>query len=515
MSQKRQRRIRAAASKVFGLGSGFTSGSPVVLDVDGRGRSRAKTRRELAASAARAAESDDEADDGFPAPAFAAKGEARANNLRGRFRPKQRPFSETAFSAATAYPFLSGANLGDAGVYIGEDIFGGGAFVFDPWELYNAGFITGMSMVLIGALGTGKSTCAKSTVVRLCQLGRKALILADRKGEWDEPVRFVGGRTIKVGPGQPDRINPLDEGIKPLYTPEGDVMSDQRWQAIVRARRLNVLKTMAATLLGKAVEGAEHTALTMALDRVVAGAAGSNRVPILPEFTAELRALSSTESSVSGQVRESAERLMHGFDRCDEGDLAGMFDGPTTVQFDPDLPMISVNTSALGGASPEARKIAYACTGSWAESMITNSNSGQRLCVYEEGWDSVSDEASLARMMEAWKLARDYGIFNILIMHKLADLDIAGDAGSAMSGMARSLLGDTEVKVIYRQETANLDVTQKELGLTDAERDEINRVPKGTGLWLVGSRSVCVKNNLTGPERPVFDTDKNMDVVAS
>ena len=515
MSRKKQHRLRAAASRVFGLGSGIVSGAPVVVDVEGRGRSRVKTRRDMVAAASRPDQmDDDDAGDGFPAPAFPAKGQARANNLRSRFRPRQRPFNETAFSTATAYPFLSGTNLGNAGVYIGDDIFGGGAFVFDPWEMYSAKIISGMSMVLIGAQGTGKSTCAKSTVVRLCLIGRKALILADRKGEWDGPVKFLGGRTIKVGPGQPDRINPLDEGIKPLHTPEGDDMSDERWRAIVRARRLNVLKHMAATLLGKAVEGAEHTALTMALDGVVAASAGSGQAPILPEFTAELRALSSTASEASGQVKESAEKLMHGFARCAEGDLAGMFDGPTTARFDPDLPMISVNTSALGGASPEARKIAYACTGSWAESMITNDNSGQRLCVYEEGWDSVSDEASLVRMMEAWKLARDYGIFNILIMHKLADLDIAGDAGSAMSAMARSLLGDTEVKVVYRQETANLDVTQKELGLTEAERAEVNRLPQGTGLWIVGSRTVCVKNNLDNAERPVFDTNQNMDMAS-
>ncbi|MDN5654906.1 MAG: conjugal transfer protein TraC, partial [Kocuria sp.] len=60
--------------------------------------------------------------------------------------------------------------------------------------------------------------------------------------------------------------------------------------------------------------------------------------------------------------------------------------------------------------------------------MVSNSDSGKRIVVYEEGWDSVTNRADLERMVENWKLARDYGIFNVLLMHKVTDLDMAGDA---------------------------------------------------------------------------------------
>ena len=482
---------------------------PVMLDIsNGSRQARAQQRLTMARAVAAASVETAGGDDGFPQQAFPTGGKQRMNNLRGSFRLRQRPFSETAFSFATAYPFLAGANLGHKGAYIGEDVYGGGAFVFDPWELYEAKVITGMSMILMGAVGSGKSTCAKSVVCRLVMLGRKALILADRKGEWDVVAQFLGGHTIKVGPGQPDRVNPLDEGIRPSVTPDGEPMTDLRWAAMVRARRLNLLQTIGEILLDRAVQGAEHTALSMALDLTVESAAPG--VPTLPGFIEHLRRMSLSADG-SRSVAEAAERLLHSFSRCSQGDLKGMFDGETTANFDPELPIITVNTKALVGASKEARKIAYACTGSWAESMVTNSDSGQRLCVYEEGWDSVSDEASLTRMMEAWKLARDYNIFNVLIIHKLGDLDIAGDAGSKMAAMARSLLGDTTVKVIYRQETANLAVTERELGLTRAEREDVNRSAQGTGLWKVGPyRTVSVKNQRTTAEVPVFDTDGKM-----
>ena len=58
------------------------------------------------------------------------------------------------------------------------------------------------------------------------------------------------------------------------------------------------------------------------------------------------------------------------------------------------------------------------------------------------------------------------------------------------------------MKVIYRQETANLAVT---------EREDVNRSAQGTGLWKVGPyRTVSVKNQRTTAEVPVFDTDNKM-----
>jgi hypothetical protein len=39
------------------------------------------------------------------------------------------------------YPFVAEGGLGDRGVYIGWDLFGG-AFTYDAWELYAAGVLT-------------------------------------------------------------------------------------------------------------------------------------------------------------------------------------------------------------------------------------------------------------------------------------------------------------------------------------------------------------------------------------
>lgn len=140
--------------------------------------------------------------------------------------------------------------------------------------------------------------------------------------------------------------------------------------------------------------------------------------------------------------------------------------------------------------------------------MVSNSDSGKRIVVYEEGWDSVTNRADLERMVENWKLARDYGIFNVLLMHKVTDLDMAGDAGSQLAAMANSLLADADVKVIYRQDSAALSATARQLELNDRERTILKSFQKGEGLWRVGQATFEVYNKLTGEEMPLLDTDQ-------
>ena len=69
-----------------------------------------------------------------------------------------------------------------------------------------------------------------------------------------------------------------------------------------------------------------------------------------------------------------------------------------------------------------------------------------------------------------WRLARHYGIANMLIFHKLSDLDNVGDQGSAMRALASSLLANAETRIVYRQESDQLGATATALGLTGTEQ---------------------------------------------
>ena len=105
------------------------------------------------------------------------------------------------------------------------------------------------------------------------------------------------------------------------------------------------------------------------------------------------------------------------------------------------------------------------CASAWMEAALADPAGGQRWVVYDEAWRLMTHSALLRRMDAQWRLARHYGIANLLVFHKLSDLDSVGDHGSAARAIATSLLANAETRIIYRQETDQLGPTAVALGL--------------------------------------------------
>lgn len=445
---------------------------------------------------------------GFPKRRWSRGGEVRSRSGRGAKMLRDGGVKVAGHTAATAYPFCAGPNLGAAGPPIGEDLYGGGLFCIDPWELYRRSIISGMAMLLFGTVGTGKSSLAKSWTTRLVQFGKKLAVASDLKGEWTQVVLRLKGRVIQIGPGLSTRLNPLEEGVRPSIDRMGNPLSDEGWAMMVRTRRMSTLETIVKILTGQLdLTPAEHAALEEGVEGAAAIAAAAGRMMIIPDVQT---ALKTAQQEAPPLIAEACEVLGLSLRRLSSGDVEGMFDGLSTVTFDSELPAVSIDTAALRGATQTGRRVASACCGAWIEAMVTNPDGGQRLVVYEEGWDAVTSRADLQRMVENWKLARDYGIFNILILHKVSDLNMAGDQGSQMAAMAKSLLADADIKVIYRQDAAALRATTEELELNDKERALLKTLPKGTGLWRLGQKTFHVRNDLTVEEEPLFDTDQRL-----
>ena len=54
---------------------------------------------------------------------------------------------------AGQYPFLAEGGLGARGVFVGADMYSGGSFVYDPWQLYKDGAITAPNVIVAGIVG--------------------------------------------------------------------------------------------------------------------------------------------------------------------------------------------------------------------------------------------------------------------------------------------------------------------------------------------------------------------------
>jgi hypothetical protein len=132
--------------------------------------------------------------------------------------------------------------------------------------------------------------------------------------------------------------------------------------------------------------------------------------------------------------------------------------------------------------------------------------------VLDEAWVVLRHLAIARWLRESWKLARQYGVQNIAVMHRLSDLTAAGDAGSEQVQLAKGLLEDSETRVIYRQSPGEVEQARELLGLTQTECDQIPSLERGEALWRVGRRSFIVQHRLESTiEREIVDTDANMD----
>ncbi len=436
-------------------------------------------------------------------------GELGEQALRTYRRLKVEPHRATSEVVAGAYPFLAESGLGSEGILIGQDAWSGAGFVYDPWVLYRLGILTNPNCLLAGVVGRGKSTLAKSIATRSIAFGRKCYVPGDPKGEWTAVSRSVGGQAIALGGGAA-RLNPLDEGPRPAYltNPEGDqvTLTDAAWAQMVRQRRRELLRSITEAALGRLMGPVESTALYAALDEAVA----TNSVATLPQVVS---AMFDPPGDVIGsnraQLLDDGRDVAHALNRLVGGDLGGLFDGPSTVHFDATLPMVSLDLSRIQGSDAKIGLV-MTCASSWMEAALQDPSGGQRWVIYDEAWRVLKQPALLARMQSQWKLSRALGIANLMVIHRLSDLDAVGERDSEARNLALGLLADCSTKIIYAQESGEDAKTGAALGLSSTEIDQLASLARGEGLWRVGERSFVVRHICTPGELALFDTNQRM-----
>ena len=404
------------------------------------------------------------------------------------------------------YPFVVDSGLGTRGVYVGRQTGSDASFVHDPWQHYLAGVVTNPNMLLAGVIGRGKSALAKSLALRMTAFGVRVYVPGDPKGEWGAVARALDVEPITLGRGLPARINPLDPGQRPAD------LTEDVWDREVEQRRLSLLAALAETTLDRKLTPIERTALVLAVQELNRGPDNRDS-PVLPEVVASLmapttesaRALNMTRHTLTDGSRNLALELR----RLVVGDLAGLFDGPTTHPLDFDAPIQVLDTSRLAG-DDTAVALLMTCASAWMETALVAPDGGQRLVVYDEAWRMLRHLALVRRMQAQWKLSRALGVANLAVVHRISDLGAVGSTGSEAVALAHGLLADCSTRIVYAQETDQVDATATALGLTDVEAEQLVHLPRGRGLWKIGRHSAIVDHVLSPHEVGIVDTDARM-----
>ncbi|MFL5831336.1 MAG: helicase HerA domain-containing protein [Solirubrobacteraceae bacterium] len=409
--------------------------------------------------------------------------------VRASERPGHR---STTRHAQAVYPFMAAGGLGARGVFIGRDA-SGGAFCYDPWVLYGEGALDDPNAIVLGKLGQGKSSLVKTLLWRMLLFGRRAFVL-DIKREYGPLCDAVGVQPISLQPGAAVRLNPL------ASRPEEHA-------------QLELLRAVTVTALGGSLTQIEAAALREALRTVRARGEGE---PTLPEIAAVLFAptaemaerLRTNVDQLAADARRAALALQ---DLC-EGPLKGMFDGPTTAGLDLDARLLVLDLHAVRD-SP-AVGILMACATAWMSALLARMAERpdrERLVnVADESWKIVQHTGLGEWFQSNFKLARQFGVMNLVVLHKLADLQAAGDAGSRAARIAEGLVADASTRVVYHQDESQVPLTRALLGLSETEARLISMLGAGQALWRVGSRSFVVQHYRSRLEAELTNTDTGM-----
>jgi hypothetical protein len=438
----------------------------------------------------------------------------------------------TADQAPVLWPFVASPALKPHGAQMGIDWFSRGPFYCDPngWVLDDEMPVTNPNVVVFGKPGMGKSSTIKAMLLRFAALGYRALIVGDPKDEYEKLCHLFGVAPIAIGQGLGNKINPLEFGPLVQGWNKLKVGEQRRRCDTVFARWLTLVRGMVGSQkighIPVPFGPVEEVSVDYTLKQITGYSAGTTAlkpttIPELwhqlddpcPDLVTQLRYASRQQFLDETRLLRSALQTMV------TGSMAGLFDGPTSIDIDWAAPIASLSLSRLEGLGDEATAMALLCLNSWSRAMREAATPGDlRIVVRDECWKVLRLGVDAVKSFDAdMRLSRRDGDIQIAVAHKPSDMGSVGDAGSQASAIAKDLLHLADTKILAGQDTKVATELEELLGLGHIARDLVTgwaRQERGRAVWVVGEKIFKVQTFLHPIERYLTYTQDALESAA-
>ncbi|MFC7219525.1 ATP-binding protein [Streptomyces polyrhachis] len=416
--------------------------------------------------------------------------------LFGKVETGRLPVRTSTNQAQAVYLPTAAPGLGDSGVIIGREVYSGKGYIYDPFQLYGQQ-LPAPHWLVLGESGNGKSALEKTYVLRQLRFRDRQVVVLDAQGEDGVGEWALIAHQLGITPIRLDPMAALDSGIRlnPLDP------------SITSTGQLALLRTIIEVATGHALDERAGFALKVA-HASVAEAVEPGGQPVLMDIVEQLRhprpEAASAMNVEADDVRNWGLDVALVLDRLVDGDLRGMFDGPTTIGIDLDAPLIVFDLSHIDRNSI-AMPILMAIVGVWLEHTWIRPDRRKRIFLVEEAWHIINSPFVAQLFQRLLKFGRRLGLSFVAVVHHLSDV-----VDGAAAREAAAILKMASTRTIYAQKADEARATGKVLGLPRWAVEIIPTLTPGIAVWDVNGNVQVVKHLVTETERPLVFTDRAM-----
>ncbi len=384
----------------------------------------------------------------------------------------------------STYPWHFGGSIpAHLGPVVGVDLLSGRApFGMDPFEWLRHGVVQNPNMVIVGSPANGKSALLKLLIWWLVGAFGYKFVVTDVKGEYLPLAEALGVPVLDLHPDGIAKVNPIEHV-------EG---------------RLEFANALSALCLDRPLTPVESATLSAAVRALPTLPLMSDLVDVLREIpdpiTTELVMDRESLLSETAELRLGLQGLLNGV-------YVGMFDADTNVDLGSATQGFVVDVSGCGS---DDRSLRFALlVGMRANEQLLASSTGQTMVVNDEAWRLAGNLDTVRSMQHGFKLGRQRGQGNALILHRLAELGHQADG--AVGEIASRLVSDSDIHIIFRQGDHNDAAdTVERLGLPATTVDLLATLPPYRCLVSARGSLALVEVELSRRMRTLADTNSKM-----